>query len=234
MLELLPKALSEYFDLEMKQVASIINKTPNELIENGEYNDLMKECDSVFIDRLKFNKSALKLNFWKTHFELDGFNHFPEITGHVLDFGCGSGHLDIFLARRGMRITGIDASPIAIKICEFLKRRESKLVASRLNFLHLDITEANVKRLAFDNVWSTQVFEHITDPAPIIKGVSQFVKKDAYFLICVPFGHAYDDPGHCNYFFSAMDLENFLSPHIRVIKVKVDIQFNVIRALCQF
>ena len=38
----------------------------------------------------------------------------PLARGRVLDFGCGLGNLAIALARRGLEVTAIDASPAAI------------------------------------------------------------------------------------------------------------------------
>lgn len=37
-----------------------------------------------------------------------------EITGRVLDVGCGSGENALYLASRGLRVVGVDASPRAI------------------------------------------------------------------------------------------------------------------------
>ena len=233
-LRFLKKRIRVFLDFEFRDVSNIIQRTPPSLIKKNKYNALMKECDTVFIERLKYNKTALKLDYWKSHFELHGFENFPEIHGHLLDFGCGSGHLDILLARRGIKITGIDASPIAIRICEYLKNKETKEIASRLNFYEIDITQKKILNIPVDSVWSTQVFEHIENPKPIIDGIRQYVKKGTYFLICVPYGDAYDDPGHCNHFYSDKELENFLSSHINVRRVVVDYEFNVIRALCQF
>jgi 2-polyprenyl-3-methyl-5-hydroxy-6-metoxy-1,4-benzoquinol methylase len=221
-------------DEEFTSVKKIVNETPLKKISEGSYTELMAECDSVFTDRLKRYPIALKLDFWKNHFELESLKHYPEINGHVLDFGCGSGHLDIFLAQKGWTITGIDASPIGIAIANYNKERLLPDISSRLEFLEIDITKPNLTNLKFDSVWSTQVFEHLSNPKEIIDGVKQYVKDGAFFLICVPFNNAYPDPGHVNLFYSEKDFEDFLSPFLKIIRINIDYKFSVIRALCQF
>lgn len=218
----------------MISVKRIILNTPRDRTAKGIYTEMMADCDQVFIERLNTYPIALKSDFWKKHFELESFTSFPEINGHILDFGCGSGHLDIILAERGMTITGIDASPIAINIANYNKKKASKEVCHRLNFIEKDITKLNIENTKFDNVWSTQVFEHLSNPKEIILGIRQYVKEGAFFLICVPFGNAYDDPGHINHFYSENELYNFLSPHISVKRIIIDYKNDVIRALCQF
>jgi SAM-dependent methyltransferase len=37
--------------------------------------------------------------------------------GKVLDIGCGAGRHSLALQRRGLRVTGIDRSPLAVRVC---------------------------------------------------------------------------------------------------------------------
>jgi len=228
------KAAQRKRNKEWGIIEHIILNTPAELKANNAYTPLMEKCDVVFIDRLEKFPVALTLGFWLTHFELNSLEQFPEIRGDILDFGCGSGHLDILLARKGYLITGIDPSPIGIRLCKHLLQQEKIEIKKRLHFIERDVTEPNISGKLFDNVWSTQVFEHLPDPAPFIKGLRQYVKPGAYMLICVPFGNAYDDPDHCNYFYSQQELSDFLSSHIGVVKIVHDKDNEVLRALCQF
>lgn len=138
------------------------------------------------------------------------------------------------LTRKGYQITGVDASPVGIEIANMLKSNEPTAIKDKLNFKLLDITEPKIGDDWYDSAWSTQVFEHIPNPEPIIKGLRQYVKTGSYFLICVPYKHAYDDPGHCNHFYTEADLENFLNPYITVEKVVLDNETQVLRALCKF
>ncbi len=40
------------------------------------------------------------------------------VRGRVLDIGCGAGRVLEYLGKRGFRATGIDNSPLAIKVCK--------------------------------------------------------------------------------------------------------------------
>lgn len=40
------------------------------------------------------------------------------IRGRVLDVGCGAGRHSLYLQKKGLKVTGIDNSPLAIKICK--------------------------------------------------------------------------------------------------------------------
>jgi SAM-dependent methyltransferase len=234
MLDKLKRLLIAYFDVEMISIKKIILRTPTRRKATCNYSSLMEECDKVFIDRFYKFPVAYKLKFWENHFELTSFDKFPEIKGHILDFGCGTGHLDILLAQKGLIITGLDASPIAIEIANHLKSKTRKEVSCRLEFIEGEIPSPNLFNFQFDSVWSTQVFEHISNPKEIIDGVKQFVKKGAFYLMCVPLGYAYDDPGHINHFNSGENFVDFISPYISVIRVEVDNANNVIRCLCKF
>jgi SAM-dependent methyltransferase len=193
-----------------------------------------QECDEVFVQRLLKNPKALKLSFWEDHFEWKSLRDYPEIEGRILDFGCGSGHSDIFLARNGYTIHGVDLSSIGIRIASYLRQRENITVQGRLHFSVADVTNSLPETERYDAIWSAHVFEHIADPGPVLQGLRHWVKLGAYLLVSVPYGNAYDDPGHVNHFYSPEELVNYLEGHVTVLKIDVSTQFNVLRALCRF
>jgi 2-polyprenyl-3-methyl-5-hydroxy-6-metoxy-1,4-benzoquinol methylase len=219
-------------DRDMINIANIINSDYSKYyLSNPE----MKECDTVFIDRLHKHSSALKLSFWEQHFEWkDLLNDYPQLSGLIMDFGCGSGHQDVFLARNGKYIYGVDLSPIGINIANYCLEKEMNAVKSNLKFELLDITAEKTNNICVDSVWSSHVFEHISNPKLIIEGIRQYVKPQGLMLISVPLGNAYDDPGHVNHFYTRDDLHNFLSPFINIIKIDENLENHVLRAVCQF
>jgi 2-polyprenyl-3-methyl-5-hydroxy-6-metoxy-1,4-benzoquinol methylase len=195
---------------------------------------LQVECDRVFVDRLESNPVALRLAAWEDHFEWHALlERYPQLAGHLLDFGCGSGHSDVLLARRGRHIHGVDLSPMGIAIAEYYRSREPAEVRERLSFELRDITLPNDTGRLFDSCWSSHVFEHIADPGPLLAGLRRHLKPDAPILVSVPFENAFDDPGHVNHFYSAAELAAFLAPHLAVERVDIDRDHGVARALCR-
>ncbi|HOU59562.1 MAG TPA: class I SAM-dependent methyltransferase [Kiritimatiellia bacterium] len=226
--------LRRNFDPEVLAVRRLIHKIPRQRKAAGTYTALMEECDQVFVDRLKERPRALKRDYWKHHFALDSFRAFPEIKGRILDFGCGSGHLDYWLAVKGMTITGIDASPVAIAIANRVRQRANPIVAQRLEYIEADVCQTYTGPKRFDAVWSCEVFEHIAKPGGVLQGLRQYVRSGTYFLICVPLGRAFDNPGHVNHFYTEGELTDFLRPHLSVIRTETDLRNDILRALCQF
>ena len=81
------------------------------------------------------------------------------VSGRVLDIGCGTGELTLFVASRGLDATGVDSSPRAIGIA-LRKAEERKItdatfeVGDALDLAHPDA--------AFDTVLDSGVF-HVFD-----------------------------------------------------------------------
>lgn len=230
MMRWLKNRLLVWTDPEVRAIAKVIR----EVSAHGSADPASAECDKVFQERLKVFPAALKMEFWERHFELDGLQLFPEIGGRLLDFGCGSGHLDVGLARRGYTVYGIDLSRVGIAIADLLRLLESEEIRSRLSFALVNVVSAVPEGPLFDSCWSAHVFEHIADPGPVLNGLRRWVKPDGYLLVSVPFGNAYDDPGHVNHFYSEEELEAFLKRHVEVSRVLVDQKHQVLRALCRF
>jgi 2-polyprenyl-3-methyl-5-hydroxy-6-metoxy-1,4-benzoquinol methylase len=219
-----------YFDVELRDIRKIIYVYQEKLVSGSEE---LNTSDQIFISRLANNPNALKMYFWENHFELKSLEAYPEITGRVLDFGCGSGHLDILLARSGKSVHGIDLSPVGIRIAQYLRNKENRVVQSRVTFEVADVTRSRPNEL-YDSAWSAHVFEHIEDPGPAFHGLRHWLKPGAPILISVPWGDAYNDPSHVNHYYNVSQLRSYLVNHIRIIKIDSSEEHQVIRALCRF
>jgi 2-polyprenyl-3-methyl-5-hydroxy-6-metoxy-1,4-benzoquinol methylase len=215
-------------DPELRQVRDLINA---EEID-GTFG--RSDADAIFRNRLEVFAKALKLSFWEDHFEWKSVKDYPEISGTVLDFGCGSGHLDVMLARHGYRVHGVDVSGLAIRIAEHLKSKETEEVRARLTFQAADITREVPSGRPFDSAWSAHVFEHIEDPGPVLQGLAKWLKPGASLLISVPLGRAYDDPGHVHHFNDGVELRSHLSRYVGISRIDVSREHQVIRAVCTF
>lgn len=48
---------------------------------------------------------------------------------HALDVGCGAGRVSLYLQRRGLRVTAIDNSPLAIRLCRKRGVKDARVLA---------------------------------------------------------------------------------------------------------
>jgi len=51
------------------------------------------------------------------------------VRGKVLDMGCGAGRVALHLQKKGFDVTGIDISPLAIKVCRLRGLRRAKVTS---------------------------------------------------------------------------------------------------------
>jgi SAM-dependent methyltransferase len=49
--------------------------------------------------------------------------------GRVLDVGCGAGRILLYLQKNGHKVTGIDTSPLAIKVCKLRGAKDARIMA---------------------------------------------------------------------------------------------------------
>jgi len=107
-----------------------------------------------------------------------------QITGSILDAGCGTGENALFFAERGCNVTGIDflEYPIAEAKC---KAQERGLIAKFLVMDALHLVDISQK---FDSVIDSGLFHVFSDEdrARYVKGLSSVVKPGGrLFMVCV-------------------------------------------------
>jgi cyclopropane fatty-acyl-phospholipid synthase-like methyltransferase len=83
-----------------------------------------------------------------------------EITGDVLDAGCGTGENALFLASRGHVVWGIDSSSAAIEISK--RRAEERGIAA--TFMVKDTLKLHEIGRTFDTVIDCGLFHTLSDP----------------------------------------------------------------------
>jgi len=49
--------------------------------------------------------------------------------GRVLDVGCGAGRVSLYLQKKGFDVTGIDNSPLAIRVCKKMGLKNAKILS---------------------------------------------------------------------------------------------------------
>ena len=82
-----------------------------------------------------------------------------EITGSILDIGCGTGEHALFFAAEGHEVWGIDSAPLAIQ------KAQEKAAAQGLPVHFLILSALNLARLerTFDTVTDSGLFHTLSD-----------------------------------------------------------------------
>lgn len=82
-------------------------------------------------------------------------NHKP---GPILDLGCGSGWLSVFLARNGFTVTGVDLAVHAVELGKMWAEQENLTI----DFRAQDISDLEFETSSFQGVVANSIFEHLT------------------------------------------------------------------------
>lgn len=210
--------------IKLKAIEGIINDKKHVYDNNND----------TYIRRYNLYPEFLLMPYWEVYAETLYMMSCPYLQGKALDFGCGTGHLDILLARKGFNVTGIDISTMAMDIANLFRNYESEEVKGRIKFYFEDVTSPASESEKFDFCFSTHVFEHIKDPAPIMEGLRRRLKNGAYMVISVPLGYAYNDPDHVHHFMSEEELRAHFDKYVNVIRVDRLENEKVFKIIVQF
>lgn len=98
----------------------------------------------------------------------------------VLDAGCGTGQLPIFLSLADRRTVGIDFSFSSLSEgVRFVHRFDLK----RVDLIQMDLFAPGVREASFDYLISTGVLHHTGDPRRAFRGLCRLVRPGGYILI---------------------------------------------------
>jgi cyclopropane fatty-acyl-phospholipid synthase-like methyltransferase len=106
-----------------------------------------------------------------------------EITGSVLDIGCGTGEHSLFFAENGYDVWGIDSAPRAIQ------KAQEKAAGRELpvHFLVMDTLHLSRLGRKFDNVIDSGLFHTLSDddrPLFVDTLATILFPAGKYFMLC--------------------------------------------------
>lgn len=98
----------------------------------------------------------------------------------VLEMGCGTGQLSLFLATAGRRIVGADLSRGSLELAEDARRRYG---ISSVRFVETDLRSPGLRRGAFDVVIASGVLHHTPNPRTAFKHVAALAKPGGILVV---------------------------------------------------
>jgi 2-polyprenyl-3-methyl-5-hydroxy-6-metoxy-1,4-benzoquinol methylase len=100
---------------------------------------------------------------------------------NVLEIGSGVGTESVFMAVRGMKVTGMDLSTSAVKLAKQL----ANFYGVNANFLQGNILTSKLPKNNFDVVCDQGVFHHIADPdrETFAKNIADVLKPGGMLLL---------------------------------------------------
>ncbi len=107
-----------------------------------------------------------------------------EITGSVLDVGCGTGENALYLAARGHEVWGIDLTPRSIEIARDKAARRHLTVT----FLVQDALKLGTLGRRFDTVVDSLLFHALSDEERpyFARSVARVLRRvGTYFMLCM-------------------------------------------------
>jgi 2-polyprenyl-3-methyl-5-hydroxy-6-metoxy-1,4-benzoquinol methylase len=99
----------------------------------------------------------------------------------ILDVGCGSGELALYLAKKGHQVIGIDRESEYISMA--LRNANNDAVTIQFHAISIENYQPDEQ---FDIVVSTDVLEHIQDDRKAFDKICSFSKPGGEIIIAVP------------------------------------------------
>jgi len=124
------------------------------------------------------NSDIYDLQYSKSPF-LHNLKRFIPDDAEILDVGCGTGQLTIFLAFWKKKVTGIDFSKSSISKARKLKK---KFGVENVTFINTDLFDYNTNK-KFDYIFCMGVLHHTENPKLGFQKLCKMLKKDGYIII---------------------------------------------------
>jgi len=99
----------------------------------------------------------------------------------ILDLGCGTGQMSLYLARGDRVVIGADLARAPLEVGAAAARRFG--LADRVQFIETDLRRPGLRKGSFDVVYSSGVVHHTPDPRASFKSVAQLARRGGMIVI---------------------------------------------------
>ena len=100
---------------------------------------------------------------YRTRRDIDFFVEAAQLSGGpVLEVGCGTGRVLIPIARAGVGITGLDASPAMLQVCQTRLLNEPEAVCSKVRLIPADMRNFDLAQTFNLITLPFRPFQHLT------------------------------------------------------------------------
>jgi len=117
------------------------------------------------------------------------------VSGRVLDIGCGAGRHSLYLQSKGFDVTGIDNSPLAIKVARLRGLRKAKVIGIQ--------KIGEFKPNSFDSVImmgnNFGLFGSFSQARKLLKTLHRLTSTEARIIAATRNPYATNDPAHAAY-----------------------------------
>jgi SAM-dependent methyltransferase len=114
--------------------------------------------------------------------------------GKILDVGCGAGRTSLYLQGKGFDVTGIDISPLAVKVCKLRGLKEVKL---------MPIEKIDFKPKTFGTIFmmgnNFGLFANFNKAKKLLKKFREIASKNAVIVADTNDPYKTENPSHLAY-----------------------------------
>jgi SAM-dependent methyltransferase len=101
-------------------------------------------------------------------------------TAHVLDLGCGTGQMSLYLARAARVVVGADLTRASLRLGAAAAQR---LGIEGVQFVETDLQRPGLRKASFDVVYSSGVLHHTPDPRASFARMAQLARPGGWIVL---------------------------------------------------
>jgi len=99
---------------------------------------------------------------------------------HVVEVGCGTGQMSLYLAHTDRVVVGVDISRAALRLGQDAARRFG---ITSVRFVETDLHQPGLKPESFDVVYSAGVLHHTAEPAAAFASVARLARPGGMVIV---------------------------------------------------